>query len=549
MPRRYYDNYHHDRVPDHSVRNRIVAGALVAAITFGGGYGINRATGIIDHGLQKLSQFVNPEKDTDTPTPTATPTTTPTQTPSPTPRPPEATPPKLFETKAIYDNLVVTFDSEGVPKSYIQDGVTVDILEKSKAAQRASKSNHGEVEIISIIPTKDSEGAPQPDKKNDDSLKTSPDRPLLKSPPETVSIQELTKRGIVISQSADVKLSIRPEAFTTGPLKYYTASSKYGLHIVLINGPRVTTNYLSVDQAKYAPLIPAPPTAEEIKKYKEQFLKDYQDGIEEIRGKMATAKDADERKFYGSVLLSYKYQLLKFTRDDDAIVDILSRRNEMAAGLYVPCQNNTLSGIGKNSDKSATTYVFVAVGGKSNTKTTSEVIISVDEFGFKVGQVSSQSLSTGMNPQLNQSYPRPSDFEERKVDPQKDPDGYPFGAQSPGFALRHELKHDQLICQTVSVGNWPEQGEYVTDKATMEDITQAFKKWQESGYKDDSGYYFVLTFDKGRKHILTKNENITEKPQPKSVAFSSNLGKDKQNKQPWKQEVARARQYNPSSRT
>jgi len=84
------------------------------------------------------------------------------------------------------------------------------------------------------------------------------------------------------------------------------------------------------------------------------------------------------------------------------------------------------------------------------------------------------------------------------------PRSYLVNNPPPGFVLNHEVSHDVLIGSARAKGKKADGSEYRTDLLALETIQKAREKWVNSGYKDDSGYFFVFETPEG--YILAKKE-------------------------------------------
>lgn len=96
------------------------------------------------------------------------------------------------------------------------------------------------------------------------------------------------------------------------------------------------------------------------------------------------------------------------------------------------------------------------------------------------------------------SFPDPNEFMINPDASPNNPKSYPYGGVTPGFTLRHEIAHAKFLNGSL----FPNNSEYDTDMEAMRGIREAWNKWQASGKKDDSGYYFALRDNNGR-YILT----------------------------------------------
>lgn len=233
--------------------------------------------------------------------------------------------------------------------------------------------------------------------------------------------------------------------------------------------------------------------------------------IDLLRHELKSAPSSRKPELFQS-LESYKIDQynLEWDSQDILLQSYLKGQGNGNAGIFIHSSEEDLIilSVGKIKDEPDRVFIFVNPEG------------AIDLISVK------SRASSGLEPTADQSHPNPADFKTMKDADPANPGSYLYGAQTPGFGLRHEIKHSQLILGSSrrirlselkgkdgysydfrpllnTTGN---QSEYDTDKAAMADIRKAWERWKDSGYKDDSGYYFIFRLPEGG-YILTKNDS------------------------------------------
>jgi len=395
-------------------------------------------------------------------------------------------------------NVRVEVDREGLPVEYIlSDGkrVSFDREEVKKLREKAILSQ--EPEIITMLPV---EGANS--KSSESQYKPSPEHPKVTELPEDVlSEEELGKRGVKIIQADNTSLFIRDGAFVEGsPLADFNNTGRK-LTIVLLNN-----NSAVVDDPKYRESIEA------IIPYKVLTLENYRAYQIFTREKILGWEREDIKEGKKRALLNNEI----FPNHDDDLLGLkiyLYRYQNMTEGELFLDQLDLgwnaggvyLKGVNLNPT------ILISVG-----KTyIPDLFLYFDSSG-KIKAASFSSLpkvsgyfdpptttSINHNPKAEETHPDPKDF---PINPKVTPNqasSYPYGSygttrQKPGFILRHEISHDK--------GGMKIREEYDTDMKAMEGIKSAWEKWANSGFTDNSGFYFVFSLQEGG-YMLTKNNS------------------------------------------
>ncbi len=303
----------------------------------------------------------------------------------------------------------------------------------------------------------------------------------IELPKDVVGEEELTSRGIKIVNTDETTLHIRRSAFEAGgPLEKHAEGVMKPLDIVLVDGPTVSGDYMKdprysiyLDGMKrvdrFGPDLVRPGTVRD-------KMREYNDFLTK-----QAMKDKDEplqirTKVYAALLETV-------TPEEWEVCD---RALVATYGLYLDSED---SHTGKDT-------VFVAVG---RGRAVSGVGISFDSTGqlrFVSTGVSLTRLKyfesfpddSGLEPTGRQSHFDPSSVEDSGMFRRLMGYQYEFNGNPPaGFVLRHELVHTKLV-------GGPEKD---ADLEAMGGLATAWRKWEESGFTDDSGYCFVFSLSNG----------------------------------------------------
>ena len=344
-------------------------------------------------------------------------------------------------------------------------------------------------------------------------------------PKDVLSEEELKKRGIEIIQADNTNLYIREGAFAQGePLADFNNGDRE-LTIVLINGPVVSPYFMS--DPKYAEvkkLLPEEIRKEEsIVQYREKRVKEQELQVEyfrqdakELAEEIQTQQNPSQHlldklsEAKGQVLLHKLFvEMYKnvITEKDILAEMALTSQSRDKAGLHQVLYGNSLTFFSDGSRTENRSIVdatiFLAVGQVENQRYKVIYFMPEGEIGSLIW---SSGLGEDLRPLSRQTHPNLKDFHINSMASPEDPLSYPYGAQTPGQTLRHEVQHDLEKREGwVKEGRTAENNEYNTDMKAMETIRQAWEKWENSGFKNNSGYYFVFSLPEGG-YILTKHE-------------------------------------------
>lgn len=385
----------------------------------------------------------------------------------------------------------IFINGEGLPYKYKDPaGQETEFDIKAVQASRESALKREESEVVDLIPV-------PPSSFISSTVSYSPDHPeTSKLPDDVLSEAELREHGIKIIQADNTTLSIRKGAFENGgPLAQFDGKRK--LIIAVLDAPAVI--YSAAQDSKY----------DEVRKLlhqKEIYVKNYrfvkvaqiEEEINNLRNDASVKAAVGQDTLLSLKVLEYEY---RHTITDEQIAFEASVDTAEAAGQYF---YPDISGI------TDTAVVFIAAG--SYNRPSGLIRVFFDSNGnCQVDHTDDTEYIGGdYSPQASQTYPDPLKFRFNKNAKADIPGSYPYGGQTAGQILRHELEHDELIAESTK----PNFSEYYTDINAMEEIRNARFSWLESGYKDNSGYCFVFSLNDGG-YILTEGE---EKPSDELAA-------------------------------
>lgn len=378
----------------------------------------------------------------------------------------------------------VAFDKKsGLPVKYTLNGKEVKFDTEQMKRLKAEAITSGEPQIATVILL---DNAIQRNKGNYGSESDySVEHPKTNNlPGDVLSEEELASRGVSIIQVPDITtLYIRKGAFEEGnPLAAFSNGSRK-LTIVLLDGSVIDQKYLT--DPKYKDLVNSIPQENRSVKDRRDFMvgnavsniDGIREAIKKLRDSNKPIDSALEDLLFEQKKIEYRY---KNVMTDDQIKK--EYFDPQAQGNHFLSKGNTT--------------IFISLGGH----TYNQVTVYIDPNGF--GRIRAETIS-GSEGHLSrrQTYPNPADFTR---DPSASPDkplSYPYGAQTPGLVVRHELAHDLLESRLT-----PVYSEYMADEIAMEEIRKAWDKWQKSGYKDNTGYHFVFSLppQAGGGYILTR---------------------------------------------
>lgn len=352
---------------------------------------------------------------------------------------------------------------------------------KSVTAARESALKSEEPEVIDLIPV-------PPSSFISSAISYSRDHPETpKLPDDVLSEAKLREHGIKIIQADDTTLFIRQGAFEEdGPLAQFDGKRK--LIIAVLDAPAVI--YSAAKDPKYDQVRKLL-HEKEIYVKNSRFVK-----IAQIEEELNTLrKDPGVKAAVGrDTLLSLKvleYEYRHTITDEQIALETSIDTAEAAGEYFYP----EISGI------ASTAVVFIAAG--SYNRPSGLIRVFFDSNGnCQVDHTDDTAYIGGdYSPQASQTYPDPLKFRLNEKASASNPKSYPYGGQTAGQILRHELEHDEMIAASKK----PNFSEYYTDINAMEEIRNARFLWQESGYKDNSGYCFVFSLNDGG-YILTEGK-------------------------------------------
>ncbi len=510
----YYDSFYHERSrgPDMSRRKFLkILVPGIAAVTAPTVYEtIAQKTHIWPTFGELLNKLI-PKKDQ---TPVAAAPKPPAATATPAaPKAPEATPrPQQFEqtSSQFAAGAQVEFSIQtGLPIRYrLPDGKLIDftpaqITQFEALKQRAITSQEPDIAFAlqvehSIV---QNERAP------------APAHPLNKEKPaDALTPEQLEKRGLQIIQTDDVKLHIRPAAFEKGALlEAFTEEKKHNMIVVLVDGPVVSARYLQDKKYDQVRSLLNQPT-QTVADYKKQVIQSKQEELARNQQSLKlaiTAQDKSKIETYQEEILSLKEEIYFYQNlyTDERILTEMSFNEDKMAGLHT--SEGYVARVASKKFPLHTSVIFAAVGKGDTTVAATEIIIDGKGNFIVRGNVTSSGF-IDLSPKTSLSHPSPDDFIRRPNVTAADKDKYPFGAQQPGQAWRHEAKHSHFAL--INTGEIQDTSEYATDIAAMETIRQAWDKWVASGYRDDSGYYFVFETPQG--YVYTEKQPQESAPLP-----------------------------------
>lgn len=403
--------------------------------------------------------------------------------------------PPILENNSIYQDIVL--DTEGFPVEYLSADGNINSFDLSEIKEIQQEAvNSGEPQILAMFPSENKTYYANSQRTDDNFLEK---HPVLSDLPEDVlSEEELAANGVRIIQADNTILHIRKQAFEEGgPLA--ELANQHGsekLTIVLVDAPLLARIFMKdkrYDEVR--DIIP----------FSQENLEEYRlEKVKELQSKLVFLRDKSDKEengssgFFNEQLLFLKMEIYAYENSiitDEQLFMKKSSKSLGAVGKYFGGENYT--------DRT----IFVAVG-HENLGSTMKVFY-FDANG-KFGLASTVfHIGSGIDftPNLNQSCPDPDGFYLNPEASSDDPGSRPYGAQSPGLTLGHEVKHDELIAQAVKEGRERNYSEYDTDTEAMQRIRDAWGKWEESGFTDNSGYYFVfsLPLEEGGGYILTRN--------------------------------------------
>ncbi len=420
--------------------------------------------------------------------------------------------PRVTE-KILPQGVKLFINHEGLPISLVTpDGNSVRYdLDKMRLIRDKSISLHEPEPIDAIKLLSDS---------TDDTLidelpqtiasSVTPAKPETASlPHDVLSSEELLQKGIDIIQGKSTNLYIRSGAFEKGEPLSGIRSTRRRMTIALLDTPIV--NKAALVDPKYDSIrdyMTEIDYTNQINNFKQISIESSIDFLARLR--IITNEVSSDLKIQNpqtglnaieeSMLRCKEQSLLLGTLNEAELISVVASGGffgDTAGGMYMTKNNGhevILLAVGKALPPVNHYTLYFTPNGEVQYRSSSLASLMGNSKTFS-------SVSE------DQTHPNPDEFKLNVGAHPGNPKSYPYGAQAPGQSLRHEINHDKLVRQTVPSS----LNEYETDMLAMDGIKSAWNKWVESGYKDNSGYYFVFSLPEGG-YILTQNQ----KPQSAS---------------------------------
>lgn len=405
-------------------------------------------------------------------------------------------------------SIKVGVDAEGIPvKSILPDGTEVGIngVEARRVRELAKQTHEPEMVQILQFPAKEELGS---DIEIDDKFfEPTREHPLVEQIPDDVlSNEELAKRGINIINTNKVNLSIRKSEFEEGG-SLHNFRGSHNMTLILVDGAVVVEELLEDEKLKpYKKLLWGRDS--EIKEFRKKRIKETQESIEQTRipyhayYEKYLAGDLDFSTFYESLLLNAKAgpKVWQDHITDGEVYMYMRSYGETqgdAAGLYTVDKaffkkdtSVLFVAAGSTHFKSDLTYMFYDHEDRLQIHTLTPGVREVADY-----TESRTGGSRDYTPTLSQTHPNPNSFHLNAEASRTGPRYYPYGGQTIGLTIRHELAHEEMIGS--SHPGRVNRNEYDTDMRAMQGIERAWKRWENSDYMDNSGFGFVLRTENG----------------------------------------------------
>ncbi len=415
--------------------------------------------------------------------------------------------PRVTE-KILPQGVKLFINHEGLPIALVTpDGNSVRYdLDKMRETRDKSISLH-EPEPIDAIKLSSLD---IPDEVSVDELpqtvasSVSPAKPeTLSLPQDVLSSEELLQKGIEIIQAKSTNLYIRSGAFEKGEPLSGIRSTRRKMTIALLDAPIV--NRAALSDPKYDSIrdyLTELDYTNQINNFKQMSSESSTDYLARLR--TITNEVSSDLKIQNpqtglnaieeSMLRCKEQSLLLGTLNEAELISVVASGGflgDTAGGMYMTKNNGhevILLATGKALPAVNHYTLYFTPNGEVKYKSSNLASLMGNSKTFS-------SVSE------EQTHPNPEDFKLNVGAHPGNPKSYPYGAQTPGQSLRHEISHDKLVRQTVPAS----YNEYDTDMLAMDGIKSAWDKWVGSGYKDNSGYYFVFSLPDGG-YILTQNQ-------------------------------------------
>lgn len=400
------------------------------------------------------------------------------------------------EQRGVLDDVEIYYDGYGLPiRCILPDGTEVK-FDKTKMlvakliTVQLTKKGEAQPQFIKIIDLGKSDSKTQ--------FKPTVDRPrIFEKSGDILSPEELGKYGTLIIQGKNVSLYIRKGAFEKGGPLFEQAEffrrTGNKLTIVLVDGPALLTDYMG--ETKYDPvrkilagqqkdLTDANVLAFKAKRIGE-IKEDGEKSLKDLRSAIGLGEsnslniEKHEEKFVKAAVDLYIYENIL---SSDQLRAIMAK-----PGAFVG--SSTLVGTRKVPGDSA---IFIT--SQSEARRILELYFNVK--GSLAAIIS--SFGPRSAPRPDQTHPRLNDYDIEDVDCATYPEEYPVGAQELGQSFLHEIEHlRRWVRKFLPELGSSTEGECLVDMESLEWIKKGFSKWKDSGYKDNSGYFFVWGIPEG----------------------------------------------------
>lgn len=403
----------------------------------------------------------------------------------------------LYEYHFIEGKFKVEINRDGLPvRCTLPDGrqIPFDLNEVLRARNLAISSK--ETQLISVIELPPS----HPDNSSDDIFPSS-SISIKESdlPKDILSRQELLKRGVnIIQPPGEMELRIRQGAFEgDGLLSSSLNKSGKNLTIVLLDAPFLSKEFMQDKRYDAVRNL--------LRKEALQYVPGMRDEVLSfLKADLIALGNKSRDEYEGSLSYDFaQYDIARvkaniqasqsFVTNAQVLIqnqsELKRKNSDDYLGQYIYGKNLIFVSLG--SPQFDTDIAFFYFDGQGNfnsgyndgeQRVRRSSILPLDEYGID-----------GFD-----SLPDPNKF---KVNPNaslSNPRSYPYAGINPGFVLRHEIVHSKFINGSF----FSNDSEYDTDMEAMRGIREAWDKWQASGKKDNSGYYFAIRGSFGR-YILT----------------------------------------------
>lgn len=400
----------------------------------------------------------------------------------------------------------ILLNSDGLPqRASLPDGEIKYFFNADTLRLREMAIRSGEPEIIEVF--KLPEGT-VPLRQPENNEKVTDKKPrTFELPRDVIPMGELARRGVEIIQAKTTQLYIREGAFDKAePLAGFNNTGRK-LTITLLDTPVVSQAGLSeprYEKVKHKLNGPLMEHASVINQYKQTELHITKNALELAREEIQ--KKQDNNIIDPTTGLTNMENLMLLCKQQPFLMNLMDDKDMLALMVSRDYFTSQLIGLYMTPTDQNNALIFLAVG---DTRPDFDVMTAYftprGEFrveDYSGAELAGRHLSPAAPKRFN-THPSPGDFVLNRAATPARIRSYPYGAQAIGHSLRHELWHDKLIMQSDGKPNY---SEYATDINAMDGIDEAWNKWVNSGYKDNSGYHFVFSISEN-EYILTKSKS------------------------------------------